>query len=412
MQTPIFLILLFFPLLLFGKVSVGLEQLFKTSHVELLKNKRIALLTNQTAVTSNLQHAIPLFKEMGKQIGFKLHTLFAPEHWIDGSLWEYKEIKNAADPDGIPIYPLWGKTGRPTAEMLKEIDILVYDIQDIGSRSYTYIGNLFICMEEAAKIGIPVLVLDRPNPINGLMIDGPMLEKKFFGSIVGYMNVPYCHGMTVGELANYYNTEYKVGCDLHVVPMQGWKRWMSFNETSLHWIPSSPNIPQANSPLYYPITGIIGELNIVNIGINYTTPFEVLGAPFIDAVQFAKTLNEQKLPGIMFTPHYWVPASGRFKDQLCKGVFIHVTDPKNYLPVSTSFTILGLLKTMYPQQFAEGIKKSADRMSMLCKVTGCEQAPSILQNEKYITWKLRSLHEKEKKEFIETRKKYLIASYN
>jgi uncharacterized protein YbbC (DUF1343 family) len=412
MQLSILILLLFTPILLFSKVAPGLEQLFTSPHLDLIKNKKVALLTNQTAVTSSLKHAIPLFKEMGQQHGFTLHTLFAPEHWIDGSLWEYKEIKNALDPDGIPIYPLWGKTQRPTDEMLKEIDILVYDIQDIGSRSYTYIGNLFICMEEAAKKKIPVLVLDRPNPINGLMIDGPMLEKKFFGSIVGYMNVPYCHGMTVGELADYYNHEYQIGCELHVVPMQGWKRWMSFTDTDLFWIPSSPNIPQANTPLYYPITGIIGELNLVNIGINYTKPFEVLGAPYIDAVSFSQALNQQKLPGVQFTPHYWMPTSGTYKDKLCKGILIHVIDPKAYLPVSTAFTILGLLKTLYPKEFSAGLKKSLDRMSMLCKVTGCEEMPQLLNEEKYITWKLRSLHEKERKEFVDKRKKYLIAAYH
>lgn len=409
MHTALFLTLLFF-----AKVSVGLENLFTTPAVHHVENKRLALLTNQTAVTSDLQHAIPLFKEKSSQHHFKLTAFFAPEHWIDGSIWqEGKEIKMEYDPDGIPIYPLWGgKSRRPTDEMLKNVDVLVFDIQDIGSRSYTYTANLFMCMEEAAKRHIQVVVLDRPNPINGLMIDGPMLEPKFFGSFVGYMNVPYCHGMTVGELARYYNEEYKIGCDLHVIPMTGWRRSMSFTDTGLPWIPSSPNIPQAKSAFYYPITGIIGELNLVNIGIGFTLPFEVIGAPFIDAPLFAKTLNEAKLPGIAFTPHYWVPTAGSYKDKLCKGVLIHVTDSKAYLPVSTSFTLLGVLKNLYPKEYEEGLKKSSDRMDMLCKVTGCAEAPSILSQEKYITWKLRSLHEKERRDFVEKRKKYLHPAYS
>lgn len=388
-----------------------MEQVFTSPYVELFRHKNVALLTNQTAVTSSLQHAIPLFKEMAKAHSFTLHTLFAPEHWIDGSVWEYKEIKNKSDPDGIPIHSLWGKTVRPSAEMLKEIDIIVYDIQDIGSRSYTYIANLFILMEEAAKQSIPVVVLDRPNPINGLVIDGPMLEKKYLHNVVGYMNVPYCHGMTVGELARYYNQEYAIGCTLHVVPMRGWKRSMTFADTGLAWIPSSPNIPQATTAFYYPITGIIGELNLVNIGINYTTPFEVLGAPYIDAPKLAEALNQAHLPGIYFAPHYWIPTSGKYKDELCKGILIRVIDPRSYLPVSTSFTILGVLKNLYPVEFAEGLKKSKDRMEMLCKVTGCEEAPQILHHERYITWKLRGLHERERGEFMEKRSKYLIAAY-
>jgi len=284
------------PLLDAAPVQVGLERIFSPEYASLLKNKRIGLITNHTAVDSQLQSSIELFKANSKG-AYTLAALFGPEHGIYGYGYAEEKIANGKDKDGIPIYSLHGKTRRPTEQMLQDIDLLVFDIQDIGSRSYTYISTMFYSMEEAAKLKIPMVVLDRPNPINGVVVDGPLLDENC-RSFVSYISVPYCHGMTVGELAQFFNKEYKVGCNLTVVPMKGWQRSMSFHDTGLPWIPTSPHSPEADSALYYPATGILGELQMVNIGVGYTLPFKCVGAPWIDGEAFAEQLNAQNFPGV------------------------------------------------------------------------------------------------------------------
>lgn len=405
---------LLFPLSLFAtaKVKVGLENLFTKAHINQIKGKNLGLITNQTAITSQLTHAIPLFKENASEHHFTLKALFSPEHGIDGSIWGWATIENSVDPDGIPIYSLWGKNWRPTEEMLEGLDLLIFDIQDIGSRSYTYITTLFFAMEEAAKHHLPILVCDRPNPINGLVVDGPMVDEKHFRSRVGYINIPYCHGMTIGELAHYFNEEYHVGCELYVVPMTGWKRDMTFSDTGLFWVPTSQYIPHPHTPLFYPITGIIGELRFVNTGVGYTLPFQLIGAPFVDGVKLANHLNAQKLPGVHFTPHHWKPMLGRFKDKPCQGVLIHITDHTIFAPVTTAYTLLGLLKSLYPKEFTESLLDSLDREEMFCKVNGTASVLELLKNEKYVTWKLRGLHQKQREAFANKREKYLLPCYS
>jgi len=394
-----------------SKVTVGSDLLFSDEHAPTLNKKKLGLITNHTAVNRHMESTISLIKQNAKKFGYTLTALFAPEHGINGSSHASELIADLKDEDGIPIYSLHGKTRRPTPEMLKKIDILVYDIQDIGSRSYTYIATLFYAMEEAAKQDIEVVVLDRPNPINGVVIDGPMLDSQL-RSIVGYINVPYCHGMTIGELAHFFNTEYKIGCKLKVVKMKGWKREMSFQDTGLVWIPTSPNIPEATTPFYYPMTGLLGELQIVNIGIGYTLPFKVIGAPWIDAKKFADKLNDQKFPGVRFEPFYYKPFYGRFKNEDCQGVLIFVTNPLNFKPVSTQYLIIGMLKSLYPAKFDEGIAASISRKEMFTKVNGSPEIYKIMTELNNIVWKLRSFQEKERADFTLLRKKYLILDYN
>ncbi|SCA64054.1 Uncharacterized protein YbbC [Chlamydiales bacterium SCGC AG-110-P3] len=389
-----------------ASVKVGLERVFEPSFKKHLKDKRVGLITNHTAVTRQLKSSIDLFKENQFE-GYKLSALFGPEHGIYGLGYAEEKISGEKDDDGIPVYSLHGSTRRPTEQMLKDIDILVFDIQDIGARAYTYITTLFYCMEEAAKRDIPVMVLDRPNPLNGLIIDGPMLDDNC-RSYVSYINVPYCHGMTIGELARYFNAEYKVGCELVIVPMEGWHRSMSFHDSGLPWIPTSPQIPEADTAYYYPTTGILGELQIVNIGVGYTLPFKCVGAPWIDADAFAEALNEQKFPGVAFRPFYYRPYFGRFARQNCEGVLIVVSDPVKFKPVSTQYLILGILKSMYPKQVADGIASSKKRKRMFCKVNGTEEVYDILTKEKFIVWKLRELHQDRRDQFTENRRKYLL----
>lgn len=390
-----------------AKVTVGADLLFTEKFQEKLKGKQVGLITNHTAVNSNMESTVSLLKKNAKKHNYTIKAFFAPEHGITGSNHASELISDMKDEDNIPIYSLHGKTKRPTEQMLKNINVLIYDIQDIGSRSYTYIATLFYVMEEAAKQNIEVVVLDRPNPINGVVIDGPMLDQEL-RSIVGYINVPYCHGMTIGELALFFNGEYKIGCKLSVIQMKGWNRQMSFSDTGLAWVPTSPNIPEATTPFYYPMTGLLGELQIVNIGVGYTLPFKLIGAPWIDAKAFAKKLNEQNFPGVYFEPFYYKPFYGRFKNEACEGCLLVVTNPLTYKPVSTQYLIIGMLKGLYPEKFQEGIIASKDRKEMFNKVNGSKDIYKIITEEINIVWKLRSFQEKQRTEFGVLRKKYLL----
>lgn len=388
------------------KVRVGSEQLVTAS----LRGKRVGLITNHTAINSQMQSTIDILKQQAPLHKYVLAALFAPEHGIRGAVYAGEEVKEEVDPDGIPIFSLHGKTRRPTAEMLKKIDLLIYDIQDIGVRSYTYATTLFYAMEEAAKRGIPVMVLDRPNPINGLIVDGPMLEEKW-RSFLGYINVPYCHGMTIGELAAFFNAEYQVGCQLQVVPMKGWFRSMSFNDTGLTWIPTSPNIPEATTPFFYPTTGLLGELSLINIGIGYTLPFKIVGAPWIQAPVLAKALNDQHLGGVYFEPFCYRPFYGKFAQENCEGVLIVITDPREYKPVATQYLILGLLKSLYPKEFKEILVGAQKNRELFCKVCGTEEIFRLMNDAPYLVWPLKQVHQNERNAFLKIRQKYLIKEY-
>lgn len=405
------LILAFFLLLASFAFSVelGIDVLLSDKSLPLLKDKKIGIITNQTAVNKELKTTVDLLKaNAGKN--YKIVAIFAPEHGYFGRDYANQEVDHEKDIDGIPIYSLHGKTRRPSENMLEGVSLLIYDIQDVGSRSYTYITTLFYMMEEAAKKKIPVIVLDRPNPINGVAIDGPMLEKSY-RSMVGYINVPYCYGMTIGELAHYFNKEYKIRCDLEVIPMQGWNRSMSFRETGLPWVPTSPYIPECDTPLYYPITGALGELSLVNIGIGYTLPFKLIGAPWINAIELAKELNQHGLSGVYFTPFFFRPFYGKFKSANCQGVLITVTDPLEYKPFEIQFQIITSLKKLYPEEFKLALKTNAGKKQMFCKVIGTDKMWDLLNDKKNSVADLKAIHEKEREEFLLKRKKYLNSEY-
>jgi len=399
----IFFLLLLSLSLYANPVKVGIDRLFEPEYCGLVKNKRVGLITNHTGVDSQLCSNIKILKNHARLV-----AIFCPEHGIDGAARADEKIEHSKDRDGIHIYSLHGETRRPTVEMLKDVDILLYDIQEIGCRSYTYISTLFYAMEEAAKKGIPVVVLDRPNPMGGLVVDGPMLQDKW-RSFMGYINVPYCHGMTVAELARYFNVEYKIGCKLHIVPMEGWKRRMTFKETGLAWIPTSPYIPESDTPFFYASTGILGALGVVNIGIGYTLPFKVIGAPWIDGYHLAEKLNEQKLPGVKFVPFYYQPFYGKFAKEQCEGVKIIITSPHSYRPLAVQYMLIGMLKSLYPTQFQAKLNQFTDAdKSSFCKVNGNSEILSIITNENFIAWKLIGYDKEERSAFLEKRKKYLI----
>lgn len=387
-------------------VDLGVDVFFSEGHDKLLRGKQIGLVTNHTGVNRHLVPTLELLKEH-----LNLVALFSPEHGLSGMRYASEKIKSQCTPKQLPIYSLHGAHRRPTAEMLKGIDVLIYDIQDIGVRSYTYSTTLFYVMEEAAKRGISVIVFDRPNPINGLLVDGGMLEKKW-RSYIGYINIPYCHGMTVGELARFFNEEYQVGCKLKVIPMKGWKRKMSFKETGLAWIPTSPHIPEADTPFFYASTGILGELDIVNHGVGYTLPFKVVGAPWIDADTFAFKLNEQKLPGVYFMPFHYRPFYGSFKNKDCHGILIQITDKTTYCPLSVQYLILGMIKSLYPQRFKGSLAKITEaKKTLFCKANGNGEIYRMISEEPYAAWKMIGYQREERELFKKKREKYLISSY-
>jgi uncharacterized protein YbbC (DUF1343 family) len=389
-----------------ANVELGVDVFFKDGLIFELKGKKVGLVTNHTGIDSEMRSTIDRFLEHSAQV--KLVALFAPEHGLNGQAYAFEEVKDKKGPSGIPVYSLHGKTRRPTAQMLEGLDVIIYDIQDVGCRSYTYTTTLFYVMEEASKKGIPVIVLDRPNPINGLVVDGPMLEQNW-RSYIGYVNVPYCHGMTIGELAQFFNDKYQIGCTLTVVGMRGWKRSMSFADTGLTWIPTSPNIPESDTPQFYASTGILGELSIVNIGVGYTLPFKVIGAPWIKDRQLADKLNEQKLPGVYFVPFNYRPFFGVYKEKNCQGVMIVVTSTHSFRPVSTQYMILGVLKNLYPKQVLAQINSlEKSKKDLFCKANGNEKMFTLLQQEKYVAWKLILYQKEEREQFLKEREKYLL----
>jgi uncharacterized protein YbbC (DUF1343 family) len=390
--------------LISGEVLPGLEVFFLEGRESSLAGKRIGIVTNHTGVDREFRSTVDRFLAVADH--YQVAALFSPEHGFDGRAYAWEKVGDGKRGE-VPLYSLHGKTRRPTSEMLRGLDLIIYDIQCTGVRAYTYPTTLFYVMEEAAKRGIGVVVLDRPNPINGITLDGPLLEESW-RSYIGYLNVPYCHGMTIGELARYFNEEYKIGCALEVVPMRGWRRSMSYRDTGLPWIPPSPNIPEPDTPLFCPMTGIMGELQILNIGIGFTLPFKIAGAPWIDADLFAAKLNAQKLPGVHFQPFHFRPFSGLYKGSDCHGVLIQITDSKTVRPVSVQYLILGMLKSLYPDEFRKRLPSQGTHYELFCKANGTEQVHHILSEEKYAVWKLIELHRKERSDFIEKRKKYLL----
>ena len=388
-----------------SEVLPGVNVFFEEGHFSKYAGMRIGLITNHTGVDGALKPTAELFLE--KKLNLK--ALFSPEHGLQGAAYADEKVGGATW-QKLPVYSLHGETRRPTEAMLKNIDVLIYDIQCIGVRTYTYSTTLFYAMEEAAKRGIEVVVLDRPNPINGLTVDGPMLEEAW-RSFIGYINVPYCHGMTIGELALFFNAEYNIGCKLKVIPMKGWKRQMSYVDTGLAWIPPSPNIPELDTPFFYPSTGIFDGLQMLNIGVGYTLPFKIVGAPWIDSKLFAEHLNAQKLPGVHFVPFHFKPFLGLYKGEECKGVLIRVTDSLQYRPLCVQFLLLGMLKSLYPKEFTERLEK-ASRKKMFHQANGTDAILRILTEEKYPAWKLIEFNQAEREAFKQKRKKYLLPSYS
>jgi uncharacterized protein YbbC (DUF1343 family) len=330
------------------KVKTGIEVL-KESNFRILQGKRVGLITNPTGVDNNLKSTIDILHEAPN---VQLVALYGPEHGVRGDVHAGDKVSDFKDPDtGIPVYSLYGATRKPTKEMLQGLDLLVYDIQDIGCRSYTYISTLYLAMQAAAENDIEFVVLDRPNPLGGLKVEGNLVEEGFF-SFVSQLKIPYVYGLTCGELAEMINGEQMnpQPCKLTVVKMKKWRRRMNFDDTGLPWVPTSPHIPFAHSACFYPASGILGELGYISIGVGYTLPFEMFAAEWINAEAFAKALNMKNLPGVTFRPIHLKPYYSVGQGKNYQGVQIYLTDFAKARLSDIQFHVMEVAAQLYPEQ--------------------------------------------------------------
>lgn len=388
------------------KIKLGIDVLAENNFKE-LEGKRVGLITNPTGVNNSLKHTIDILFN-AKNIN--LVALFGPEHGVRGEYAAGDKVENYTDKTThLPVYSLYGKTRKPNSEMLKGIDALVFDIQDIGCRSYTYISTMGLAMEAAAENNIEFIVLDRPNPLGGEKIEGCVVEEGYF-SFVSQFKIPYVHGLTVGELALLLNGEKmlkgEVQCKLQVIPMKGWRRNMSFTETGLQWVPTSPHIPHDDSPKYYVSSGVLGELGVISEGVGYTLPFQVFAAEWIDANLLSQKMNELGLAGIEFRPITFKPFYGKKKDVTLHGVQLHFYDYKKVNLMSLQFYFMQMHNELYPEKNPFLLADSS-RFGMFDKVVGNPKVREIFSRSmKYSD--IESILNKDIKSFYELSKKYFI----
>ena len=340
-------------------VRPGIEVL-RDRGFDVLKGKKVGLVTNPSGVDSRLKSTIDILHEAPE---VDLVALFGPEHGVRGDVYAGGKVEDAKDEaTGLPVHSLYGSTRKPSPEMLEGIEVMVYDIQDVGVRSYTFISTLGLVMEACGERGIEVVVLDRPNPLGGNKIEGCVVEDGFY-SFVSQYRIPYVYGLTVGELAMLVNEEglnkgqngnqEHVKCRLTVVPMEGWSRNMVYEDTGLPWVLPSPNIPFKDTPMYYTSAGICGELyGYLNIGIGYTLPFQVFGATWLDPDRLKEKLDSYGLPGISFRTIWFKPFSGSQKGQLVKGLQYFFTDYEKARMTETQFHVMQAVTELYPDKKA------------------------------------------------------------
>ncbi len=329
------------------KVKSGAEVMVNRAE-EFLRGQKIGLICNPTSV-------LPRFRYLADSLidddGVELAALFGPEHGLFATVQDQVGIGQFKY-SGVPVYSLYGETKEsiiPTVEMLENCDRLVFDIQDVGSRYYTYVWTMTICMEVCARLKKPLIVCDRPNPLGGVEVEGPMLQGEF-ESFVGRHPVCTRHGMTPGEIAQMVNVERKYNCDLTVIPCEGWARGMWFNETGLDWVMPSPNMPTLETAVVYPGGCLIEGTNLSE-GRGTTRPFELVGAPFLDGKLWADRMNVRRLPGVTFRAVQFEPAFHKFAGQTCNGLFVHVTDRESFLSIETYVALIVEAKKMAPKDF-------------------------------------------------------------
>lgn len=346
------------------KIKLGVDVLIERGF-EPLKGKRVGLITNPTGMTRDLRATVDVLCA-AKDV--QLVALYGPEHGVRGEAPAGAHVEDLHDAaTGLPVFSLYGATRKPSEAMLRGIDVLVFDIQDIGARSYTYISTMTQAMEAAAEQNLEFIVLDRPNPIGGNRVEGRVLNMQF-RSFVGYLPVPYLHGMTVGELAQMINGEgwlpNGAKCRLTLVPIEGWRRDMDWADTGLVWVPTSPHVPRADSAYFYAATGIYGELQVLSEGVGYPLPFELAGAPDLGADAFARELASRSLPGVFFRPAWFRPYYTRLTGKTCGGVQIHLLKPKEVELTALAFHLMDAARKVNPEMkvFGNGRDEMFDKV--------------------------------------------------
>ncbi len=352
-----------------AKVKPGIEVLRDNDFAQ-LRGKRVGLITNPTGVDNQLISTVDILAEAP---GIELVALFSPEHGVRGDVHAGDNVDNAVDSKtGVPVYSIYGKTRRPTPEMLKDIDVLVYDIQDNGCRSYTFISTMGLAMDACAELGKEFMVLDRPNPISGNKIEGNIVENDCV-SFVSQFPIPYLYGLTPGELAAYLNGENLLQggktVQLSVIPMEGYSRNMDFRDTGMPWVLPSPHQPTPESALYYPMSGILGELYCMSIGVGYTEPFKLFCADWIDADDLADSLNKRNIPGMRFRPIHIKPFYSTSKGENIEGVEAYVFDKETAPLTLVQFYVMDELAKLYPDKKVFDLADKS-RLNMFDKVCG------------------------------------------
>jgi uncharacterized protein YbbC (DUF1343 family) len=327
------------------KVKLGLERLLSEKK-HLLKGKRVGLICNHASVDHKYRLAADSFLEDEE---IKLEAVFGPQHGLNTDVQDNMIETPHATYRGIPAFSLYSETRKPTSEMLEKIDTLVFDLQDVGCRVYTYIYTMANSMQACAETGKEFIVLDRPNPIGGIEIEGNLVEKGY-ESFVGMYPITMRHGMTAAELALMFNQEFGIGCDLKIVKMQSWKRSYFYDETDCPWVMPSPNMPTVDTAVVFPGT-VFFEGTQVSEGRGTTRPFEIVGAPYINARTLSEEMNSLKLPGVIFRPINFIPTFHKHAGKSCGGVFLHVTDRKEFKPVLAGIALLKTIHDLYPSEF-------------------------------------------------------------
>ena len=322
-------------------LRLGSDRLLEEPYLGWVEGKSVGLVANHTAVNAKLEGVAGM---LSKHPGIKVKAIFSPEHGFSGDVQAGVLV-----PHKSRIYSLYGTHRAPTAEMLRGVDLLIYDIQDVGVRFYTYISTLYECMKAAAREGIPLIVLDRPNPIDGDRIEGPLLDESLV-SFVGAHPLPIRYGMTAGELARLFNQEGNLGCELRIVPMAGWSRSHWYDETGLVWIPPSPNMPTLTTATLYAGMCLLEGTNLSE-GRGTTRPFELVGAPWLDATRLAAALSALGLDGVHFRVQSFTPTFSKFKGQVCQGVQIHIVDRDRFDPIACALHLLRLTLDLHPEEF-------------------------------------------------------------
>ncbi|MDZ7820818.1 MAG: DUF1343 domain-containing protein [Candidatus Marinimicrobia bacterium] len=387
------------------KVKLGIDVL-EENGFDVLKGKRVGLITNATGVNRHLRSTIDVLFEAPE---VELTALYGPEHGVRGNYAAGEKVQDAVDAaTGVPMYSLYGSRRSPGEASLADVDVLVFDIQDIGCRSYTYISTMGYCMEAAAEYGKEFVVLDRPNPLTGNIVEGATVREGFHSGVSAY-KIPYVHGLTIGELAQVYNEEGllkdSVKCDLTVVPMEGWERSMSFEETGLSWVPSSPHVPEGSTPPYYVATGILGELYVMNIGIGYTTPFKTYAAEWMDANELAEEMNKLGLEGVIFRPVYYKPFYGADEGKNVQGVQVHITDFRKTELMYLQFRFMEVHHKLYPEH--DLFEKAPHRWRMFDIVCGTDEVRKIFM-ENYRFADIKPIFERDVEAFRKMSEKYYL----